>query len=71
MNFQKYGRTTDSVTVERFRLDTFEELKVEETPTMNELFTRAWNYGHSYGYEEVFEHFKGLLGIYYDCSKGF
>ena len=71
MNFKKYGRKQDAVTIETFRLDMFKTLKVEETSEMREMFQRAWKYGHSYGYEEVYEHFRGLLDIYLEASESF
>jgi hypothetical protein len=71
MNFKKYGRKQDAVTIETFRLDMFKELDVEETSEMREMFQRAWRYGHSFGYDEVFEHFKGLLDIYLESEADF
>lgn len=71
MDFKKYGHNTDAQTIEKFRLDAFKELNVEENSETNHVFQRAWSYGHGGGYEEVFEHFRDLVGILRENEESF
>jgi hypothetical protein len=71
MKFKKYGRPITSQAIEAFRLDLFAELEVDESQDMNELFQRAWKYGHEFGLEEVYYHFVDLVGIFTHTENSF
>lgn len=42
--------------VERFKIDLFKELDISNHPKREELFSLAWEYGHSFGFSEVYGH---------------
>lgn len=64
MDFKAFRRKTIPEAIEAFRMEAFKELNLEETPENLDTFQKAWKYGYSGGYEEVFEHFRDLVGIY-------
>jgi len=71
IDFKRYKRMTNQETVEAFRMEAFKELDLDDTVENNDLFQKAWRYGYSGGYEEVFEHLRDLVVIFRETSGEF
>ena len=51
---------------QEFQNDLFEEYGVSDNPKKFKCFELAWEYGHSSGYEEVYNHFGDLVELILD-----
>ena len=74
MNFEKYLNKKDGreYLVEEARLrrefkkDLFKELGIKQNPKREMLFNLAWEYGHSGGWEEVYNYASDMVGLILD-----
>lgn len=48
---------------DEFINDIFEEFHVTDNPKRDKCFSLAWEYGHSSGYSEVYNHFSDLVEL--------
>lgn len=71
LDFKKYKRMSSAITEEIFRQDALEALDLKDNIENNHLFQKAWAYGYSGGYEEVFEHLRDLVGIIRENDSDF
>lgn len=63
MNLGAYKDASNPKTIEAFRLELFKELEIQETKHNLNLFTRAWQYAHLGGFEEVYFMFVDLVDM--------
>lgn len=48
---------------EEFKKDLFDELEISDNPKAEILFSKAWEYGHSAGFEEVYNYACDLVEL--------
>ena len=60
-NIQK--RKHSSELHEQFKRELFEELGILDNPKREELFSKAWELGHSAGYSEVYNYARDLVDL--------
>lgn len=46
-----------------FKKDLFDELEISDNPKAEVLFSKAWEYGHSAGFEEVYNYACDLVEL--------
>jgi hypothetical protein len=59
---QRY-RDASSQILENFKMDAFEELGITNNPKREKLYSKAWEFGHPSGLQEVFFYMEELTEL--------
>jgi len=60
--YKKYRAEYDRLN-ELFKSDLFDDLDISDNPKREDLFSIAWDYGHSSGYSEVYGYALDLVRL--------